>query len=183
MTRKISCIIAAAAIIALPYTLTGAGAAETVETMTQQAPPPPGKRIINLREFDLNKDGMMSAYEVGEMLFKVFDTNLSGALEPAEYESKSLVTVVPMEKETTISYDFNNDGIADAEQTTMQTFMQETQLARFDDFKDGMSPHEFVAMSFADADADRDGGIDIDEWRTAYMTRIAPALVAPAAGP
>lgn len=175
-------LAAAAAIISLPFAAP-AWSAEVVETSTQQVPPPPGKRMINLANFDLNKDGILSTYEVGEMLFKIFDTDISGALESTEYESKSLLTVVPMEKETTVTYDFNNDGIADRSETTVETFMQETNLARFDTFKDGMSPHEFVGVTFAIADTNLNGGVDLAEWRTAYMARISPALIAPAAGP
>jgi hypothetical protein len=176
-------LLATAAIIALPLAATPALSAEVVETTTQQVPPPPGKRMINLANFDLNKDGILSTYDVGEMLFKIFDTDISGALEPSEYEIKSLLTVVPMEKETTITYDFNNDGIADKAQTTVETFMQETNLAKFDAFKDGLSPHEFVGLTFAEVDTNLNAGIDLAEWRSAYMTRIAPALIAPSAGP
>lgn len=174
----------AAAIVALPLAAIPALSAEVVETTTtQQVSPPPGKRMINLANFDLNKDGILSTYEVGEMLFKVFDTDISGALEPAEYESKSLLTVVPMAKETTITYDFNNDGIADKTQTTVETFMQETNLAKFDAFKDGLSPHEFVGVTFAEADTNANASIDLAEWRGTYMTRIAPALISPSTGP
>ena len=184
MTPKIlTRLMAAAAIISIPLAAVPALSASVVETATQQVPPPPGKRMVNLANFDLNKDGILSTYEVGEMLFKIFDTDISGALEPAEYESKSLLTVVPMEKETTITYDFNNDGIADKKQTTVETFMQETNLAKFDAFKDGLSPHEFVGMTFIEADNNLNSGIDLAEWRTAYMTHIAPALISPSAGP
>jgi Ca2+-binding EF-hand superfamily protein len=173
---------AVAAITGLSLLSSAAISATTVETSTQQAPPPPGKRMINLANFDLNKDGMLSTSEVGEMLFKIFDTDISGALDNAEYSNKSLLTVVPMEKETTISYDFNNDGIPDKTVTTAETFMQETQLAKFDTFKDGMSPEDFVGKSLTEVDTDGSGTVDLAEWRDAYMTRIAPAI-APAGGP
>jgi hypothetical protein len=174
---------ALAAVAGFSLLSAGAFSATTVETTTQQAPPPPGKRMINLANFDLNKDGMLSTSEVGEMLFKIFDTDISGALDPLEFSNKSLLTVVPMEKATTISYDFNNDGIADKTVTTAETFMQETQLAKFDTFKDGMSPRDFANITFGEADTDGNGTVDLAEWRTAYMTRIAPEIVAPAAGP
>lgn len=175
--------LVAAALMALPFMPAAAFADETVETTTQQAPPPPGKRIINVEQFDLNKDGILSTAEVGEMLFQVFDTDTSGALEKPEYENKAMMTVVPMQKETTITYDFNNDGIPDHTRTAMQTFMQETQLARFDRNGDGLSPHEFIGLPFADVDTDRDGAIDLTEWRNAYSHLIAPAFITPAAGP
>lgn len=178
-----SLVAAAAVLIALPLTSHYAYSAKVVETTTQQAPPPPGKRIINLANFDLNKDGILSTAEVGEMLFKVFDTDISGALDPAEYQNKSLLTVVPMEKAVTVSYDYNNDGIPDRTQTTVRTFMQDTQLTRFDTYKDGLSPQEFVGQTFAIADADGNGTIDLAEWRNSYMTRIAPVVIEPAAGP
>lgn len=171
-------LVAAAAMIALP-----ALSAETVETTTQQVPPPPTKRIINLKEFDLDGNGILSTDEVGEMLYKVFDTNLSGALEPEEYKNKSMLTVVPMEKTVTVTYDFNNDGIPDKTVNTAETFMQETQLAKFDKNKDGLSPEEFVSLPFEDADMDRDGKVDLAEWRSAYINMVNPGLITPAAGP
>jgi Ca2+-binding EF-hand superfamily protein len=180
MTR-FACLAAATALCLLP--LAPAFSATTVEQTTSQVPPPPDKRMINLAEFDLNKDGMLSTYEVGEMLFKIFDTDASGALDPAEFASKSLLTVVPMEKKTTVIRDYNNDGVPDKIETTFDTFMQETQLAKLDRFKDGLSPKEFVDLSFATIDTNEDGRIDLTEWRDAYVARIAPAIVAPAAGP
>lgn len=149
--------------------------AETVVTksVTEQIKPYSGN-IINLNNFDLNKDGILSTFEVGEMLFKLFDTNTSGAIDATEYEAKSVITVAPMEKTTTVTYDYNNDGIPDKTQYTFEKFTQDTLLSRFDKNRNGLAPHEFIDKSFMEVDADHNGGADLMEWRNAYMSRIAP---------
>ena len=168
-------LLLSAAICALPLAAASARA-ETVTTksVTEQITPPGGK-IINLNNFDLNKDGLLSTYEVGEMLFKLFDTDTSGSISPTEYEAKSVITVAPMEKMTTITYDYNNDGIPDKTQYTFEKFTQDTLLSRFDKNKNGLSPHEFLDKPFAEIDTDHSGGIELMEWRNAYMSGIAPA--------
>jgi hypothetical protein len=150
--------------------------AETVvtKTITEQSAPTSGK-IINLNNFDLNKNGILSTFEVGEMLFKLFDTDTSGSIDSAEYAFKSVLTVAPMEKTTVISYDYDNDGIADKTQYTFDKFTQDTQLARFDKNKDGLSPREFIDKTLTDIDTDNNHRIELMEWRNAYMSRIMPA--------
>lgn len=165
---------AMASVSALAFMLASfAASAEQIEatTTTTQAPYPGGK-TVNLPNFDLNKDNMLSSYEVSEMLFKLFDTDTSGAIEPSEFEYRSVLTVAPMEKTTSFSFDYDNDGVIDTTQYTVQTFMQDTQLARFDQNKDGLSPNEFVGKALAAIDSDNNNRIDLTEWRTAYMARI-----------
>ena len=151
--------------------------ADTVvtKTMTEQGSQP-GKKIT-LSNFDLDKNGILSTTEVGEMLFKLFDRDTSGVIDASEYDFKAILTVVPMEATTTVSYDYNNDGIADSTQYTYDVFMQNTQLARFDKNKDGLTAHEFVEKPMTEADTDGSGSIDLAEWRNAYMTRITPVPV------
>lgn len=165
-------VIASVSALALIMSASFAPAATVESTTTTRQAPYPGGKTINLNNFDLNKDNMLSSYEVSEMLFKLFDTDTSGAIEPAEFDFRSVLTVAPMEKTTAWSYDYDNDGVADNTQYTFQTFTQDTQLARFDQNKDGLSPHEFVDKTLAAIDTDGNNRIDLTEWRTAYMARI-----------
>ena len=178
MTYKTSLILSVAA-CALVLTVVPALADTTVmtKTVTAQQPAATGSKTINLMNFDLNKNGILSTFEVGEMLFKLFDTDTSGAVDSTEFEYKSVITVAPMEKMTTISYDYDNNGVADKTQYTFEKFTQDTQLARFDKNKDGLSPHEFVEKTFAEIDADHNGGTDLVEWRNVYIGRIVPVQV------
>src|ERR1035437_8587931 len=115
-------------ILTLPF-LASLSRAETVttKTVTQEAVPP-GSRPINLTDFDINHDGILSGDEVGDMVYRLFDTDNNNVIDKKEYEAKAILTVIPMKKETTISYDINNTGIPDKVQTTSETFMQKTQL-------------------------------------------------------
>jgi hypothetical protein len=172
--KKLHQLFISAAMLAIPFTA-GTAAAETVVTETvTQAPPPGGGRIINLNEFDLNMDNILSSMEVGEMLFRIFDTDSNTVIDSAEYERRGVLTVVPMEKTTVITYDYNNDGLTDRVQRTYETFMQDTQLARFDANKDGLSPREFLDRSFFAANVDGNTGVDLNEWRNAYISRLVP---------
>ncbi len=72
-----------------------------------------GTRLFNISEFDINKDGVLSTPEVGEKLFGMYDTDGNGMIDNNEYEKNIVVTVTPVEKTTTITYDFNGDGIID----------------------------------------------------------------------
>jgi len=152
--------------------------AETVTTKTTtEQTVPPGSSKINLADFDMNKNGILSTFEVGEMLFKLFDTDNNNVIDATEYENKAILTVVPMEKTTTITYDFDNDGIADRTQSTSETFSQNTQLARFSTNPNGLSPREFVDKPFAFVDMDSIGGVDRTEWKNAYIYKVAPVPV------
>ncbi len=148
----------------------------TTKTVTKQSVPP-GSTSINLADFDMNKDGILSSYEVGEMLFGFFDTNGNNSLDSKEYDARTILTVVPMEKETTITYDFDNDGIPDKVQSTYETFTQNTQLSRFGGNPNGLSPHEFLDQTFSAADKNDNGDIYKVEWRSAYIFKIAPVPV------
>ncbi|MDI1227647.1 MAG: hypothetical protein PSY14_08185 [bacterium] len=171
-----SALLLLAVTCAAPLAATAVNA-QTVETksVTQQMPYSAGK-VINLANFDLNKNGMLSSFEVSEMLFKLFDTDTSGAIDNAEYDNKSVLTVAPMEKLTTLTYDYDNDGTADKTQYTFETFTKDTQLARFDLNKDGLSPAEFIGKPLAEIDTDKNGRIELMEWRGAYMSKIAMVL-------
>lgn len=151
---------------------------ETVTTGTtswkteEHSVPAAGARIINFIDFDLVKDGILSINEVGEMLFKLYDTDGNNVIDNIEYEHRAVITVMPMEKNTTVFYDFDGDGKTDETQHTYETFMQDTLLTRFDKNKDGLSPHEFMDMGFLKGDVNNDKVIDLKEWQGSYIPSI-----------
>jgi hypothetical protein len=132
----------------------------------------PGAIVYNVIDFDLNSDRLLSLNEVGEKLFKMYDTDGNNVIDNIEFERRAVLTVVPVEKNTTITYDFNGDGLADQVATTSQVFLQGTQLARFDRNGDGLSPREFSGRSFLEADINNDKAVDLSEWRGVYVTSI-----------
>lgn len=145
----------------------------TIVTKTQQVMPETGTRIVNFMDFDLNGDNVLSTFEVGEMLFKLFDSDGNGVLDNVEYERRNVMTLVPMEKETIVTFDFDNDGKPDEVQHTYETFMEATQLTRFDNNGEGLSPRDFAGKSFLEMDINRSKMIELNEWRGAYIESIA----------
>jgi hypothetical protein len=134
-----------------------------------------GPRAIGLLEFDMNSDKILSRDEVGHTLFKLYDTDDNNVIDNNEYERRLLVTVKPVEKSTTVSYDFDGDGIADKTQITDEVFMRETLLTRLDTNKDGLSAHEFADRDFMAADVNKDHAIDLKEWQGSYNASIDAA--------
>lgn len=131
-----------------------------------------GARVINFMDFDLVKDGLLSINEVGEMLFKLYDMDGNNVIDNIEYERRAVFTIMPMEKNTIVSYDFDGDGIADKTKYTQETFMKDTMLTRFDKNRDGLSPHEFMGTFFLAADINNDKAIDLQEWQGSYRPEI-----------
>lgn len=157
----------------------GAPAAESVgptriETITKTRPLPPvtGARLVNFMDFDLNGDGVLSTEEAGEMLFKLFDGDGNGVIDNVEFETRNVMTVVPMEKETIVKYDFDDAGNAQKVERTQENFIEKTQLSRFDQAGQGLSPHEFVGKTFRQMDVNRSGFIEKNEWQGAYNETI-----------
>lgn len=131
-----------------------------------------GSRVINFMEFDLNKDSVLSVDEVGKMLFKLFDADGNEVIDNNEFERRAVVTIMPIEKNTVVSYDFDGDGVADKTQYTYESFTRDTLLTRFDKNRDGLSPREFMGTDFMAADIDNDKFVDLKEWRGSYIASI-----------
>jgi len=145
----------------------------TTVTKTEQVMPETGTRIVNFMDFDLNQDTTLSTFEIGEMLFKLFDADGNEVIDNVEYEHRNVMTVVPMAKETIVSYDFDNDGQADHVERSYERILEETKLSRFDNNGDGISPHEFVEKTFLEMDVNRSKMIELNEWRGAYIESVA----------
>jgi hypothetical protein len=154
--------------------------AQTVTTrvVTQEKAPETGARIVNFMDFDMNKDGMLSTKEVGDMLFKLFDGDGNDIIDNVEFEHKAVLTVVPVTKKTVVTYDFDNDGMPDKIQRSYENFTRDTELSRFDETGDGLSPHEFSKMDFMQMDANHDKAIDKKEWQASYIASIAMDIAA-----
>lgn len=178
MKRNFKFFLAGAAVTALLLHVSPVQAEElvvrsTTVTQTRQIMPETGTRLVNFSDFDLNQDGILSTFEVGEMLFKLFDADGNEVIDNVEFERRNVMTLVPMEKETITSYDFDNDGLADRVERSYERVLEETHLSRFDNGGDGISPRDFVGKSFLAMDVNRDKAIELSEWRGAYIESIA----------
>lgn len=148
--------------------------AKRVETITRtrQITPQSGTRVVNFMDFDLNGDGTLSTSEVGDMLFKLFDTDGNGIIDNVEFEKRNVMTVVPMEKTTVVKYYFDNGNTSEVVESDHEKFMEKTQLSRFDESGEGLSPRDFVGKTFQQMDINRSRGIELREWRGAYDEAI-----------
>ncbi len=178
MMKNMKFMLMGAAATALLLHASPVQAQETVvktQTVTQttQVMPKTGTRIINFADFDLNADKTMSTFEIGEMLFKLFDADGNEVIDNVEFENRNVMTIVPMQKETVVSFDFDNDGVPDEIHRTYENVLKDTQLTRFDNNLDGISPHEFAGKSFMEMDLNRSKAIEQNEWRGAYIASIA----------
>jgi len=130
---------------------------------------------IRFLDLDLNADGIMSTNEIGEMLFKLYDTNGNNVIDNVEYDRRATITIQPIEQHTVVYYDLNGDGRADEVQHTYETFLRDTQLTRFDTNKNGLSPREFTELHFNSVDVNNDRMIDLPEWQGTYNAAIDKA--------
>lgn len=147
----------------------------TTRTETRWRTVEHGVREINFVDFDVNRDGIQSINEVGEMLFKLYDTDNNEVIDNKEYEVRAVVTVMPVQKDVVVSYDFDGDGLADQTKHTYETFMQNTMLTRYDRNLSGLSPYEFTGLDFMAADVNKDKAIDLKEWQGTYISSIDKA--------
>jgi len=178
MKRNLKLFLASAAVTAFMLQASPVQAEDlvvrsTTVTKTQQVMPKTGTRLINFMDFDMNQDGILSTFEIGEMLFKLFDSDGNQVIDNVEFEHRNVMTLVPMETETIVTYDFDNDGQADRVERSYERALEETQLSRFDNGGEGISPRDFVEKSFLEMDVNRSKMIELSEWRGAYIESIA----------
>lgn len=146
----------------------------TVVTTTNVAPEPvPGVRTINFMSFDANKDNRLSAREVGDVLFKAFDTDGNGMIDNVEYGKASVMTVIPMKATTFTFYDIDSDGAAENTSITQSEFLERSNLMAFDKKKDGLSPKDFMGKEMNKVDIDNDNYLELDEWRREYAAKVS----------
>ena len=139
-------LIATAAVCILGVSATVVNA-ETVTTKTVVSTKHlNGVDRVNFASFDLNGDGILSMSEVGERLFYAFDMDGNEVIDNIEMNKKSVMTIIPMEKQTFKFVDDNNDGKTDEGAYTYETFIEKSKLMRFD--KDIPHQTEFVKTMF-----------------------------------
>lgn len=131
---------------------------------------PPETRLVNFKELDLDGDNNLTKQEVGEKLFKLYDTDGNQVIDNIEYERKAVITIQPVERETTTEYFVN--GKPDKVETDREDFMRETMLSQFDKNKDGLSPRVFLERDFKVVDVNKDKGVTLREWLGAYIEKI-----------
>lgn len=128
----------------------------------------PNMNKVYFTDFDLNKDGILSRWEVGERLFRSFDLDGNMTIDNIEFDKKSVLAVVPMEKEVLKMVDINDDGKAEVATYTTETFMQESGLARFTHGSPSISAHDFIQTDYKAVDTSKNGFIELKEWKAIY---------------
>lgn len=134
----------------------------------------PNRIQLNLWDFDTNKDGVLDRDEVGEKLFKFFDTDGNEVIDNKEMLKPSIIVFTPMTKKTIEMVNFQADGQAAKETVTEEKFLQRSNLSKFDTDKDGLSPLDFLGKPFNVVNVHKDGVIDLYEWKRAYAASARP---------
>lgn len=160
------------ACLALPI---GAATAETVTTTTIVEPKVlPNVKRIDFMALDADGSSVLSMREVGDVLFKAFDGDSNGAIDNIEYDQKSVMTVIPMEKTTLTLVDDDSDGKAEHTTLTQEEFLQRSGLMRFDKKMDGLSPRDFMGSEVKAMDLNHNNLIELDEWQREYAIKVKP---------
>lgn len=135
----------------------------------------PNTTEVDFMDFDYNHDGILEQAEVGEKLFWLFDRDGNEVIDNHEMEMQSVLTIIPMERKTIEVVDY--DGVVPGEKTkiTTEEFLEQSNLMRFDKHKDGLTPLDFLDMSFYEVDVKDDAVIDMEEWQRAYAESVRPA--------
>ena len=169
---KIRNLLLTAAIIAVTAGMAQADTVTTTTTVKQIDLP--GVKKFDLASFDDNHDGVITVEEAGDHLFHLFDLDSNGVIDNKEFYKKTIITVIPLEKQTVTFRDANNDGQPENKNYEQSTFLEHSGLAMFAKNKDGMSAADFVKKSFLQMDTNNDGVIDPSEWRAAYIESRVP---------
>jgi Ca2+-binding EF-hand superfamily protein len=128
----------------------------------------PNVKKVNFSEFDTNEDGKYSMKEVGDRLFDSFDLDDNAYIDNKEWNTISVMTIVPIEQETFEFVDVGNDGDTDYTNYGYKTFYEESGLMRFDKNKNGLNAKEFIGKTMQSLDKDENNLISLEEWEAAY---------------
>jgi len=128
--------------------------------------------MIDMSAFDIDHNYILSMSEVGEKLFEIFDRDGNEIIDNLEFAQNSLLTIAPMEKETLTYIDYAPTGSVDEMTFTREEFMKTSQLVRFANDYDGLSPEEFLDKPFLALDDNDDKAVDLQEWKEAYASLV-----------
>jgi len=143
----------------------------TTRTTVYEMDMPRGEKI-DFYNFDSNNDGILSATEIGQNVFYLFDRDGNEVIDNLEFGRSEIMTLIPMRRETVRSVDLNDDGLAEQAAYDYDTFVRASRLIAFDDNRDGLSAEEFIDVGFLDMDANDSGAIELDEWERAYSNQV-----------
>ena len=172
---KFRAYLLAAAVVAL----TGAAAtAATVNTTTVvKQVDLPDTKTFDFKSFDTNNDQIITMTEVGDNLFFLFDLDSNKVIDNHEFETKSVLTVIPLEAKTYTFRDYDDDGKYEKGDFTYDVFAKQSGLAVFDEKRTGgIAPTDFVKASFLEMDKNDSKVIEPNEWRDAYVQSRLPDL-------
>jgi Ca2+-binding EF-hand superfamily protein len=130
-------------------------------------------RSVDFMSFDIDGDGTLSRDEVGEKLFQFFDRDGNQVIDNIEMEKPSIFVFTPMTKKTIEIVDYATGQEAKTSMTE-EEFLQKSQLAKFDQDEDGLSPLDFLGVPFNKVNVKKDGVIDLYEFKRAYAASVRP---------
>lgn len=134
----------------------------------------PYKTVINFMEFDLNGDGSLTHAEVGERLFKMFDTDGNQVIDNIEMKRVGILAFTPMTRKTIEIVEYAADGTPKKTNVSEEEFLKTSNLSKFDKDADGLTPLDFLEQPFNKVNVKRDGVIDLYEWKRAYADSVKP---------
>jgi hypothetical protein len=170
-------LMTASAVAALAMIAPHAPAATVTETTVVTTAPITTDAIpVDFMAFDRNHDGILSAGEIGQTLFYIFDADGNEIIDNVEFDQARIYTMEKVKKEVTVKLDLNDDGIADKVESDTDTALQHTRLARFGsgEADTKLSAREFIGNSFLKLDINDDKAIDLGEWKQAYIESVRP---------
>jgi len=130
--------------------------------------------FIDFTQFDINQDGVLSRDEVGETLFYVFDKDKNSLIDNIEMKKVGIIALTPMTKTTLEIIDYGSARKPQKTVVSEEDFLEQSQLAKFDKDNDGLSPLDFLGMSFNAVNVHDDGVIDLYEFQRAYAKSVRP---------
>ena len=166
-------LVVAGAVLTIFSVIANANAETTTTQVVVTNKDLPNVNQIDFSSFDTNADGAYSMAEVGERLFKCFDQDGNQSIDNIEWDKKSVMTISPMEKRTFKFYDSDDDGVAEAQSYDYETFYSASGLIKFDESQDGLSAADFIGDVYQSLDKDNNNMIDLEEWKSAYLTSRA----------